>query len=126
MLSKELGLEPTEGISPAMCLKAVGMCSASWLKPPGITPKEGLTCRSWTQTHSCMGQGRNFHGGIIPWKHRAGYKYPRRASLSLLFDVLLLFTSNPLLMLFIFIFSSFPSVFTAVYELHHRSIPKGR
>lgn len=36
---------------------------------------------------------------FIPRNHRAGYKYLLRASLPLLCDVLLLFTSNPLLLL---------------------------
>lgn len=41
-------------------------------------------------------------GRFIPRKHRVGYKYLLGASLPLLFDVVLLFTSNPLpLLLFL-------------------------
>lgn len=70
-------------------------------------------CKAGTQTYACGGQGRGSMGThrSILRNHRASYKYLPRASLPLLFDVFLLFTSNPLLLLLFLSYLFFPPCF---------------
>lgn len=70
-------------------------------------------CKAGTQTCACGGQGRGSMGTrrSILRNHRASYKYLLRASLPLLFDVFLLFTSNPLMLLLFLSYLFFPLCF---------------
>lgn len=70
-------------------------------------------CKSGTQAYACGGQGRGSTGTrrSILRNHTTSYKYLLRASLPLLFDVFLLFTSNPLLLLLFLSYLFFPPCF---------------